>query len=150
MDETGIIFPNVGDMMKLVIDTNRIMAGLLKDSASRRIILQDSFSFYAPDYCETELFKHRPYLVKKAKIPEEDFDLLMQVLLDKVELVPFEDFAGEYDRAMNIMEPVDENDAPFLAVGLALGIEGIWTEDRHFLRQDLLNVYSTRDLIGTL
>jgi len=150
MVETGIIFPEVGDMMKLVIDTNRIMAGLLKDPASRRIILHDSFSFYAPDYIETELFKHRSYLVKKAKIPEDDFDLLMQVLLDNVELVPFEDFAGEYDRAMSIMEPVDENDAPFLAVGLALGIEGIWTEDRHFLRQDLVNVYSTRDLIGTL
>lgn len=30
MVETGIIFPPVGDMRKLVIDTNRIMAGLLK------------------------------------------------------------------------------------------------------------------------
>lgn len=69
--------------MKLVIDTNRIMAGLLKDSSSRKIILQDSFSFYAPDYIETELFKHRSYLVKKAKLPEDDFDLLMQVLLGK-------------------------------------------------------------------
>lgn len=136
--------------MKLVIDTNRIMAGLLKDSTSRKLILHDSFSFYAPDYIETELNKHRPYLVKKAKIPEDDFDLLMQVLLENVELVPFEDFAGEYDRAMSIMEPVDENDAPFLAVGLALEIEGIWTEDRHFLRQDLLKVYSARDLLGTL
>jgi len=136
--------------MKLVIDTNRIMAGLLKDSTSRKIILHDSFSFYAPDYIETELNKHRSYLVKKAKIPDEDFDLLMQILLDNVELVPFEDFECEYDRAMNIMETVDENDAPFLAVGLALGIEGIWTEDRHFLGQDLLKVYSTRDLVGTM
>ena len=150
MVETGIIFPPVGDMRKLVIDTNRIMAGLLKDSASRRIILHDSFSFYAPDYIETELDKHRSYLVKKAKLSEENFDLLMQILLDNVELVPFEDFSGDYDRAMSIMETVDENDAPFLAVGLALGTEGIWTEDRHFLHQDLLNVYSNRDLLGTL
>jgi len=133
--------------MKLVIDTNRIMAGLLRDSTSRKIILHDSFSFNAPDYIETELEKHRLYLVKKAKIPEADFDLLMQTLLDNVELVPFEDFEHEYDHAMEIMGPVDENDAPFLAVGLALGIEGIWTEDRHFLRQDLLKVYSTGDLI---
>jgi len=136
--------------MNLVIDTNRIMAGLLKDSTSRKIILHDSFSFYAPDYIETELNKHRSYLVKKSKIPNGDFDLLMQTLLDNVELVPFEDFKREYDRAMEIMEPVDENDAPFLAVGLALGIEGIWTEDRHFLQQDLLNVYSTGDLIGKI
>jgi predicted nucleic acid-binding protein len=48
---------------------------------------------------------------------------------------------------MEIMGPFDENDAPFLAVGLALGIDGIWTEDRHFLRQDLLKVYSTGDLL---
>lgn len=136
--------------MNLVIDTNRIMAGLLKDSTSRKIILHDSFSFFAPDYIETELNKHRTYLVKKAKIPNDDFDLLMQTLLDNVELVPFEEFEREYDHAMEIMEPVDENDAPFLAVGLALGIKRIWTEDRHFLRQDLLQVYSTRDLIATI
>jgi len=133
--------------MKLVIDTNRIMAGLLRDSTSRKIILHDSFSFYAPDYIKTELAKHRPYLVKKAKISEADFDLLMQTLLDDVELVPFEDFEPEYDHAMEIMGTVDENDASFLAVGLALAVEGIWTEDRHFLRQDLLKVYSTGDLI---
>jgi predicted nucleic acid-binding protein len=133
--------------MKLVIDTNRIMAGLLRDSISRKIILHDSFSFFAPDYIETELSKHRPYLMKKAKIPEPDFDLLMHTLLDRIILVPFEDFEHEYEHAMRIMETIDENDSPFLAVGLALGIGSIWTEDRHFLRQDLLKVCSTRDLI---
>jgi len=136
--------------MKLVIDTNRIMAGLLRDSTSRKIILHDSFSFYAPDYIETELFKHRVYLVKKTKLSEPDFDILMHILLEHVILVPFEDFGQEYDHAMQIMKTVDENDSVFLAVGLALGIRGIWTEDRHFLRQDLLKVYSTRDLVESI
>jgi len=31
--------------MRLVIDTNRIMAGLLKDSTTRKIILHESFFF---------------------------------------------------------------------------------------------------------
>jgi predicted nucleic acid-binding protein len=82
--------------MNLVIDTNRIMAGLLRDSTSRRIILHDAFSFYAPDYIETGLNKHRSYLVKKAKIPEDGFNCLMDILLDNVILVPFEDFEHEY------------------------------------------------------
>jgi predicted nucleic acid-binding protein len=133
--------------MKLVIDTNRIMAGLLKDSTSRRIILHESFSFFAPDYIETELKKHRPYLMKKAKIPEPDFDLLMHTLLEHIILVPFEDFEDEYAHAIRVMETIDENDAPFLAVGLALGIGSIWTEDRHFQRQDILKVCSTRYLL---
>jgi predicted nucleic acid-binding protein len=85
--------------------------------------------------------------VKKAKIPEPDFDILIRSLLDNVIQVPFEDFRHEYDHAMHVMETIDENDSPFLAVGLALGIPGIWTEDRHFLRQDLLKVYTNRDLI---
>lgn len=136
--------------MRLVIDTNRIMAGLLKDSTSRRIILHDSFSFFAPDYIETELRKHRPYLMKKAKIQKPDFDLLMDTLLEHVILVPFEDFEHEYGHATRIMATIDENDSPFLAVGLALGIRNIWTEDRHFLRQDFLKVCSTRDLIDII
>ena len=136
--------------MKLVIDTNRIMAGLLRDPASREIILRDSFSFFAPDYIETELFKHRPYLMKKAKIPEPDFDLLMNTLPGHVSLVPFEEFEHEYEHAMRTMETIDENDSPFLAVGLALGIGSIWTEDRHFQKQSILKVCSTRDLIGIM
>jgi predicted nucleic acid-binding protein len=135
-------------MMKLVIDTNRIMAGLLKESTSREIILDNRFIFYAPDYIETELFKHREYLMKKAKITESGFDTLLHTLLEQITLVPFEDFEQEYSRAIRIMESIDENDAPFLAVGLALGLEGIWTEDRHFLRQDLIRVFHTGDLVS--
>jgi len=135
-------------LLKLVIDTNRIMAGLLKDSMSRKIILHDHFSFYAPDYIETELLKHRTYLMKKAKLSEPDFDMLTNILLSRMTLVPFDDFAPEYPRAMQIMEPIDKNDSPFLAVGLSLGLDAIWTEDRHFLLQDLLKVYTTSQLIG--
>ena len=63
--------------------------------------------------------------MKKAKISGPDFDLLMHTLLEHVILVPFEDFEHEYEHAMQIMEMIDENDAPFLAVGLALGIGSI-------------------------
>jgi predicted nucleic acid-binding protein len=59
--------------MKLVIDTNRIMAGLLRDSASRKIILHDSFSFYAPDYIETELLKTPAVPYEKGKNPRTGF-----------------------------------------------------------------------------
>jgi predicted nucleic acid-binding protein len=135
-------------MMKLVIDTNRIMAGLLKESTSREIILDNRFIFYAPDYIETELFKHRDYLMKKAKMTESNFDILLHSLLEQITLVPFHDFGQEYSHAIRIMESIDENDAPFLAVGLALRLEGIWTEDRHFLRQDFIRVFHTGDLVS--
>ena len=86
--------------------------------------------------------------MKKAKMTESDFDTLLHTLLEQITLVPFEDFEQEYPHAIRIMESIDENDAPFLAVGLALRLHGIWTEDRHFLRQDLIRVFRTGDLIS--
>ncbi len=137
-------------MMRLVIDLNRIMAGLLKESTSRKIIFDNHFLFFAPDYIETELFQHREYLIQKAKMTESDFDTLLHILLEQITLVPFEEFEQDYSRAIGIMESIDENDAPFLAVGLALKLDGIWTKDRHFLRQDLLKVFHTGDLVQNI
>jgi len=57
------------------------------------------------------------------------------MLLDKVCLVPFEEFEPEYSRALHVMEPVGVDDTSFLAV------------DRHFLRQDLMKVFHTSDRI---
>ena len=136
--------------MRLVIDLNRIMAGLLKESTSRKIIFDNHFLFFAPDYIETELFQHREYLIQKAKMTESDFDTLLHILLEQITLVPFEEFEQGYSRAIGIMESIDENDAPFLAVGLALKLDGIWTKDRHFLRQDLLKVFHTGDLVQNI
>jgi predicted nucleic acid-binding protein len=79
-----------------------------------------------------------------------DYDMLLQILLDRVTLVPFDDFEQEYPHALRCMEHVDEDDTPFLAVGFALDLDGIWTEDRHFLRQDFLKVYSTNELVSCI
>jgi len=69
------------------------------------------------------------------------------MLLDKVRLVPFEEFEPEYTHALHIMEPVDADDTSFLAVGLALTWRVSGHKDRHFHRQDLMKVFHTSDLI---
>jgi len=40
--------------MKLVIDSNRVMAGLIKDSVTRMIILNEDLDFIAPEHLLTE------------------------------------------------------------------------------------------------
>ena len=54
--------------MKLVIDTNRLVAALVKSSITREIILSDRFDLYSPDYILVEIEKNRDFLIKKAKI----------------------------------------------------------------------------------
>jgi predicted nucleic acid-binding protein len=132
--------------MRLVIDTNRIIAGLLRSSVTRRILFNPAYEFYAPEYILTEIRKHREYLMGKAHLSSDEFDLLLSLLFERVTLVAFEEFAGAYPHALGIMEKADPDDAPFLAVGIALSLDGIWTEDKDFQNQDVLPVFTNRNL----
>ncbi len=133
--------------MRLVLDSNRLIAGLLKSSTSRQILLSDLFEFYAPDYLLEEVNKYREYIEKKARITSSVFDLILTILMEKITLIPFQQFRVEFDLALDIMKIVDEKDSAFLAIGMLLKLDGIWTEDKDFQKQNVLNVYSTKELL---
>ncbi len=46
-----------------------------------------------------------------------------------------------------LMEAVDPKDSPFLAVGIALPLDGIWSEDGHFAKQTKLKQDTARELL---
>jgi predicted nucleic acid-binding protein len=133
--------------MKLVIDTNRLVAALIKSSVTREIILSDKFDLYSPDYILTEIERNRDFIIKKAKINIKDFEEILLTLLYHIHLVPFKEFKDNYMEAFKIMSEVDPDDTTFLALGLTLKVDGIWTEDNDFNNQKILKVYSTKDLL---
>ena len=136
--------------MKLVIDTNRLMAALLKSSVSREIILSEKIEFYSPEYMIKEIEKHRKYLMNKSKLNKEDFNFLLFTLLEKITLVPFEEFKHKYMDAVKIMINIDINDSAFIALGLAMKADGIWTKDKGYYKQKVLTVYSTKELFNLI
>jgi predicted nucleic acid-binding protein len=70
--------------MRLVIDSNRVMAGLIKDSVARIIILNEAFDFIAPEYLLIEIEKYKDYLMKKAHQNEREFDLTLSALMERI------------------------------------------------------------------
>jgi predicted nucleic acid-binding protein len=70
----------------------------------------------------------------------------LYILFENVNLVPYEKFSHCLRDAIEIMEHIDVKDAPFIAVGIALNVDGIWTEDKHFSKQAAVRVYSTKDV----
>ena len=132
--------------MKLVIDTNRLAAALIKSSVTREIILSDKFDLYSPDLILTEIKKNRDYFVKKAKINVKEFEEILSTLIDHIHLIPFNKFKNHYLKALKTMSKIDPDDTAFLALGLSLKLDGIWTEDKDFNEQKNLKVYSTKDL----
>ncbi|MCU0850571.1 MAG: PIN domain-containing protein [Candidatus Thermoplasmatota archaeon] len=129
--------------MKLVIDTNRIIASLIKDSLSRQIINYPLLEFITPDYTLQELKKYEVVIRKKAHLTHEEFDLLLALLFEKIMIIPKEEYQEFLDKAQTLID--DINDAPFVALACAIKVDGIWTEDTDFQTNEHFIVFRTKD-----
>ena len=133
--------------MRLVVNTNRIIAALIRDSTSRKIIMSGKIELVTPKFSQKEIKKHKDELVSKAKITNKQFDQLLSILLTKIYSVDDEITAKKMRDAKMIIGSIDSDDEPFISLALAITNDGIWTDDRHFLEQKFVKIYTTADLI---
>ena len=59
--------------MKILIDTNRIIAALSKQGTTRGILFDGSFEFVTPDYTISEIEEHENELKTKTKLTDGEF-----------------------------------------------------------------------------
>lgn len=132
--------------MKIIVDTNRIIAALIKDSISRKILFNKNFEFISPDITITEITKYEEEILEKAKINKEELGILLPLIFENIEIIPKEKYENFLERAENLIKE-DIEDAPFIALCLALKAEGIWSDDPHFLEQDKIKIFKTKDIM---
>ena len=130
--------------MKLVIDTSSIISALIKNGISRRIIVSPLIQFVTPDHSLKEISKYKELICKKAKINSNEFDIILNLLFEKITIIPKEEYEEFFDVAKTIIE--DINDMPFIALYLASKADGIWSDDTHFKSRKGITVYRTREL----
>ena len=96
--------------MKLVIDSNRIIATLIRDSTNRRIILSQRFQFVCPPEMVDEILKYKDFVINKAKYTDEQFDELFSWILSELRISDIEkidDFIPKAEAIMTEIEPTD-------------------------------------------
>ncbi len=133
--------------MKLIIDTNILFSGLMKDSITRKILLSSDFVFYIPDYYLIELYTYNDLLLEKLDSNKEELNNIIELLHDRLIFVPEKEYAGNMKKADEIIGKVDKKDIPFVALTLSIKNDGIWTNDKHFQKKPEIKVYSTREII---
>ncbi len=136
--------------MRLVLDANRLFAALIKNSVARKILLHPGIEFIAPAYILYEVLNHKAELIAKSKLPEDEFDILFESIFENIDVIPYEEIKPCYQRAKEIMENIDPDDAVFLALALCVLNDGIWTEDMHFDKQEVIRIWKTSELIDEL
>ncbi len=60
--------------MKIVLDSNILFSALIKDSTTRRIILECDPIFLFPSFIFEEMEKYKKELLKKSKMEEKEFN----------------------------------------------------------------------------
>jgi len=136
--------------MKLVIDTNVFMAGLLKDSIVRKVLSSENIQFFIPEHALNELEKHKNTLIKKANINVAEFDEMVSLLLENIELVPESKIKAKFNEAEDVMKDIDIKDSPFMAAVLSIECDGLLTFDEHFQKQNKIKIFKIKDLINIL
>jgi len=132
--------------MKLVIDTNRIIASLIKPQSSRRIILDNKIQFITPDFTLSEIMKYREMVIQKANLIPEEFDLILYILFEHIDIAPKEDYETYLSEAKTLIS--DIKDLPFIALAIASKADGIWSDDTDFKKQNKIKIYTTADLFA--
>ena len=133
--------------MRLVVDANIIISGLLKDSAVRRIIISSGHDLYTPRFCTHEILANMDVICKKDGLSKQENLKVLSTLLGYMHEVDVGFYEKELSKAYNIMKKIDVNDTPYLALALSFDCDGIWTEDKHFEKQDKVKVWKTKDFI---
>ena len=49
--------------MKIIIDCNRVIGALIKESTTREILFDRNFEFFAPEYIKSEIEKYRKEII---------------------------------------------------------------------------------------
>ena len=135
--------------MKLVIDSNRIIAALVRDSYSRKIILHGDLELLAIDISHKDIQKYKNDILSKAKITQGQFDSIFEKLNEKLIKLDDSIIEGKMKQAKEIMDKVDKDDTPFIAAALATKTD-IWSDDKHFGKQNRIKIWKTKDLSAHL
>lgn len=134
--------------MKIIVDVNAILSALIRDSTTRKIILNSEFDFYFPEPSLHKIRKYNNYVLEKSGLTEGEYNKIMATLFKYIQLVPTEEVEKNWDEAKKIMEQIDPEDVVFIATALSISDSVIWSDDRHFEKQDKVKVLKTGELVG--
>ncbi len=117
--------------MKLVVDTNKIIACLLKDGRVRWLFFSEFLELYAPYYTLEEIDEHKHRILKK--VSKDSYDFIMSKVKLKLNMAKItEEDAEIVESAKELAEKFDIDDWPFIALALKLNTP-IWTNDKDMI-----------------
>ena len=121
------------DQLKLVVDTNIVMAALIAPNGStRELLFSDGLDLYAPNQLLDELKRYENDILQKSKLTHEEYLVLLELLQ---QIIHFTD-QNQFEPFVELVSKncPDPNDVEFLALAISLNCP-LWTNDKKLSQQ---------------
>lgn len=131
--------------MEFVVDANILIAALLKDNYTRKLLILSNDTFYVPEYIFNEIMNHLTELEEKSHVPKE---VLKEVLFEiihaaNIHIIPIAELQSYYAEAKRISP--DKDDAYYFALAIKNSCS-IWSNDKKLKTQNNIKIYHTQEM----
>jgi len=123
------------------------MSALIRDGKTRAILRDFNANFLFPEYEFQELINHKNEIINKAGFSEREFYILILRLIKHVKIIPADLVRRFCIEAYEIIGAIDKDDVFFIATALAFNCP-VWSDDKHFLKQNKIRILTTKDVIN--
>ncbi|MBS3169201.1 hypothetical protein J4210_01850 [Candidatus Woesearchaeota archaeon] len=133
--------------MIIITDVNILLSALIRDSTTREIIVKSGQDFCFPEISFHKIRKYKELILTKSGISESEFLIILNTLFRFIRLIPTEELTAYWNEAKRIMGHIDPEDVPFIAAALSQEHSIIWSDDKHFAKQDKVIILKTKDIV---
>jgi predicted nucleic acid-binding protein len=132
--------------LNIIIDSNILFSALIKDSLIRKMILLYTGTFLFPSYIFDEMEKHKEGLLEKSGMGTKQFEMLLTILLQKVQIVPTDILRPYEKKAYDTVKDIDPDDTLFIACALAYSDSILWSDDKKLKQQTVVPIINTKEM----
>ena len=136
--------------MNIVVDTNILISALIRNSTTRKIMIESDCKFYYPEMSLHEIRNYKALILDKSGMNEVEYDELLNRMLKYVTLITDEQIRPKLKDAKMGFANIDPDDVVFLAAALAIDNCMIWSEDKDLEKQNRIKILKTRDMLRLL
>ncbi|QSW98159.1 PIN domain-containing protein [Haloterrigena alkaliphila] len=134
--------------MKLVIDANVVISALIADSKTRELIVTLESDLLTPAFVHDDVENYEDVIVEEFGMKPDRVAQFIDLLFQYIEVVPVDDFYPAIENADAVIGDTDPDDVLYLACAIA-NDAAIWSDDSDFDEQNLVERYSTSDVIDS-
>ena len=136
--------------MMIIVDVNIILSALIADATTRELIVTSNHHLCFPEPSLEKINKYKQLILEKSELSELEFLVVLNTLFNFIQIIPLKVIEERWEEAKNVMEHIYPEDVTIIAAALSRENAIIWSDDKHFNKQEKILSITTRDMITLL